>query len=465
MSLSNIIIYETQKEVAKALAGVDDVSVIDEYGYTPLIEAVIVDDIEKVKMVVEAKADINQTDITGRTALHWAVFNNNINIAEYLLDCGADANIYNMVSEPIIVKTLLKQDKALIKKFCDNGADLTVAHDYINTKLLGHRFELQGSVDIVTSDGRFAEVDFEGFYLEFSLALITHSLKLFREQYISRMLCDWFDEIDKTAEALQTAQQWLKYDHYLLDPSAHDVEIQRWCKQDPLVVPINQEAHAFVLVKCGNYFSICDRSEFTEKPDEIPIYYMNKPFRLNKELLMYVVYQKNDIKPLYGLLKQELGLHEIATFPVRSQITGNCSWANVEAVIPILFYMLKADDGTGQTIKKSELLTDSLELFHRWREWDTGRALQFFMQQFRAASPARKASIAALLGDILFQRFSADIEEHVEWAKKIIPILKTRGYEYILDSYIRYYVQENPTKVGANLMKMLDIYEREEDMG
>ena len=53
-TLSNIIIYESAEVLRRALNNTDEVSVIDEYGYTPLIETIIVDDIDKFKLVLEA---------------------------------------------------------------------------------------------------------------------------------------------------------------------------------------------------------------------------------------------------------------------------------------------------------------------------------------------------------------------------------------------------------------------------
>ena len=464
-SLSQIIIHADLDAVRQSLIPIEDVSYIDEYGYTPLIEAIIVDDINKVLLLLEAGADVNQPDMTGRSPLHWAVFNNNFTILQHLLKAGADANAYSIVSEPVLTRPLLRGQNQFKDALVEHGASLPFVYDYINAKLLGHRFELVGSVDIVDPNGVFAEVDFEGFYLEFCLALIAHSLQTFRHQYVSRTLSPWFKDVDKIIAALSQAQVWPKYDHYLLNASSHFTEIQGWLKQDPLVIPISQEGHAFTLVKCGELFAICDRSERLTTEDSIAIYYMNRPSRLSVDLIVDVVYQKCEIEAIVSHLKQTLGLFEITKIPLRSQITGNCSWSNVEAIIPVLFYMLHAVDEGRKKRSKDSLVTDSLELFFRWRDWDTGRSLQFCMQNYESASPARKASITALLAAVMVQRLSADIEDHVVWAKQIIPFLKQRDYAYVLESYMATYVNAAPTEVGRNLVKLLSIYEREEDLG
>jgi hypothetical protein len=464
-SLSEVIINDDVAALQSALLHTKDVNYLDEYGYTPLIESVIVNDIDKLRLLLQASADVDQKDITGRTALYWAVFNNNYDIGKELLQANANPNLYNMTSEPVLSRPLLRNDCPYKDLLLKHGADLSFAYDYINAKLLGHRFELVGSVDIVDTNSIFTEVDFEGFHMEFCLALIANSVGVFRKQYVSRTISAWFEKLDVIINALYRAEKWVKYDHYLLDASAHRQEIQRWLKEgDALIVPVSQQGHAFTLIKYGGFFSIGDRSDFQSKDDVIPIYYMNRPSRLTADLVMEIAYNKNKIESIANVLKQELGLVEVASLPLRSQITGNCSWANVEAVIPVLFYMLHASEAPGKKKNKGSIVDDSFELFYRWREWDTGRSLQFCMQEYKLASPARKAFITSLLAAILVQRLSAASEDHLAWAKRIIPYLKKKDYRYVLDSYIVTYCVKTPTDVGKNLQEMLDIYDREEEL-
>ena len=66
------------------------------------------------------------------------------------------------------------------------GADPEFALDYINTKLLGHRYELRGYADIVDQEGRFTELSYEGFILEFTLDVVRQSLADFKNNYAAR---------------------------------------------------------------------------------------------------------------------------------------------------------------------------------------------------------------------------------------------------------------------------------------
>ena len=101
------------------------------------------------KALLAAGADVDMPDLTGRTALHWAVDNANQVLAQVLLEAKANPNRYTVASQPVLSKSILRHDapmKALLTRF---SADTTFANDYINAKLLGHRFELSGYVDIV----------------------------------------------------------------------------------------------------------------------------------------------------------------------------------------------------------------------------------------------------------------------------------------------------------------------------
>lgn len=439
----------------------ESISYLDEYGYTPLIEAVIIDDVEKVDILLALGADVKQKDTTGRSALHWAVDNESFEICEHLLKKGADANSYNISSEPLLVKPILRHQDALKALLLEHGASPTFAYDYINAKMIGHQFELTGSVDIVASDGKFCEVDYEGFYLELSLDLIRFSLLNFRRNYAARSISVWFDRIDAICDALDYARHLQQYDHYLIKLKQRQVEIPKIVINDNMIIPISQVGHAMSIIRCGNLLAICDRAADSEPHDYIPIFYMNKPYKLTSDFIQNLMFQKHDIQTVHRLVKQELALHAITKLPMPDQVIGNCSWANVEAIIPSLKFMLALNDPSLQ-LSEDEKLADSLELYYRWHDWESSRTLQFITQEFKEATPQRKASIAALLAGVLFQKTSAEDPEHVERAKRIIKILKTKGYEYILESYLKFYARERKTKAGENLVNLLKIYERDE---
>lgn len=460
MDLTQAILHSDTTVLKQILQRTDTINYLDEYGYTPLIQAVVINSVEKAELLLNHGADPNQKDITGRTALHWAVSNDDVDFSKLLLNYKADPNSYNVASEPILAKAIMRSNTLLKKLLIEYGGSTNFANDYIKVKLLGHRYELIGSVDIVDTKEVFTEVDYEGFYLESSIDLIRYSLNEFRENFASRAIYNWFDTIDTIYNSLTQAQKLLKHDHYLAKQQDQLQATHHFLEQDNFILPINQQGHAFSVVKSGQLLAIVDRAKDSLPNDRIPIYYINRKAQLTPNLIYPMAFERQDIKMIHQNLKQSLSLQEIESLPIPDQRIGNCSWANIEATIPVMKLMMNFN-GSKTASDKNSLIADSLELFNRWRHWDRERALQFVIADFKLASPARQASIAALLAAILFQHCLATNDEHFAIAERIIPIITGRGYEYLIDSYKKFYINDRSTKAGANLLALLDRYQRE----
>lgn len=97
-----------------------------------------------------------------------------------------------------------------------------------------------------------------------------------------------------------------------------------------------------------------------------------------------------------------------------------------------------------------------MAFYDEWVAWDKERAIDECIQRFYLANPPRKASIAAMLGGVLFQACNAENKRHLEMAEKILKILTLPDYEYILKSYLEEYCIKRLTKKGNNLLKILD---------
>lgn len=158
------ILFGTLKGVEQFILAGADIEQTDEYGFSPLIEATIANKNDVVALLLEYGAVIDNADTTGRTALHWAVDNHNLALCELLLANKADANAYTTAGQPVLVYPLLRQQIELKKLLYRYGAKLSFAQDFIQAKLLGHRYELIGQVDLVNAAGRFIEINYEGFF-------------------------------------------------------------------------------------------------------------------------------------------------------------------------------------------------------------------------------------------------------------------------------------------------------------
>lgn len=452
MSISDTIIYGSLAEVEAKLRQDPQINFVDEYGFTPLIQTAIMNDMDKGELLLDHGADVNLRDLTGGSALHWTVENNNLPFSQLLLNYQADPNAYTLGSEPVLVKPVLRKQKNCRNLLVKAGASVDFARDYINTKLLGHRFELTGFADIVDHKERFVEVDFEGFILEFTIGVILNSLQDYRANFSARHLKHSFDLIGKLIKAFAVAAQLIRFQHYQVDLSAHAVILNAWLNQEILIIPVAYEGHAISFVKYGHLLAKCDRSQNDLFIDNVVIFQVTRPHVLTKEFLKQIMYKRQTKHFVDVELPNLLGLKRINKLSIGSQISGNCSWANIESCVPVIWFLLSAN-------QDKEDAREALAFYYQWLEWDKSRALHFCLQSFETSDRARRASKAAILAAILFQRCSADVQSDIDRAYKIVPILKTPGYEYILKSYIEIYCHRNPSPAGDNLRKLLQICE------
>src|SRR5207253_4501378 len=119
----------------------------------------------------------------------------------------------------------------------------------------------------------------------------------------------------------------------------------------------------------------CDRGENSIGGQSVVIYKINNPSRLNADLIKDLLYTKQSEQSVTEGIISVLDLEPIDDLPIRSQVIGNCSWANTEATLPTMLYLLSSLQN------KDEILT----IYHSWREWDKDRALHRLMVTFTRA--------------------------------------------------------------------------------
>jgi hypothetical protein len=454
MTFSKQIIFGTDADVADALAKGAEVNVVDEYGYTPLIQTAIVDSISKAEMLLKAEAAVDFTDLTTRTALHWAASNGNYEMCKLLLHYGANPNHYTNAGQPVLVMPFLRKQKNIQKLLINHGAKLSFAQDFINAKLLGHRFELEGRVDIIDHQGTFIEVELEGFYLEFSLEIVAQSLRDFRVNFGGKHLRKYFTKADRAANALQAAIELIKYQHYLIDVDKYAKRIDNLLTHEPLVLPISFGGHAITFIKMGDWLIRCDRGEFGRKNGTVILYYMRNSHLFSKSFSKELLYKRQYRQFIdLGLIKQ-LGLEPKWKLPISEQKAGNCSWANVEAVVPAVMFLLLLEEQGSENIASFQ--ETAMHFYNEWVEWDRSRELHFCLESFHESSQARKASKAALLAAILFQACRYDSLKDQQKVAKILPILTLPDYKYILKSYFQVFGKDKHNEYMDNLRNFLD---------
>ena len=450
MTIANDIINHRMPEFDAYLQDGNSLDDIDEYGFTPLIECAITRQPEIAEQLLKRGVEVNKPDVTGRSPLHWAVDNNDLEMTRLLLTRGADANAYTRNGLSVLVYPVLRGQDPIKHSLYQHGAKLDFAQDFINGKLLGHRFELQGDVDIVNAKGEFIELDYEGFILEFTVAVLKDSLRRFISSYTTRHLRNQFPLLYTIMEAFADAAQLLQLQHMprLDDQSLRT--IQQVLQRAPmLILPAASRGHAMCFIRYKQWWAKIDRGENSLQEGSVNIYRITRPEEINLEFIHDFLYKKQSRRYFHQMINRQLGLVPIAQLPISSQISGNCSWANVQAVIPVAYVMQQMTDNHVNS-------NEALGVYDQWVEWDKDRSLDECIQRFYLASPQRKASIVAMLGGVLFQACNHENSLHLERAEKILSILTLPDYYYVLKSYLDEYCVKRLTPKGNNLLKILD---------
>lgn len=458
MTLTEEILQGNESAVRQLLASGADVNELDIYGYTPLIEAAIANNKDIAELLISYEADVNKKDLVGGTALHWAVENYNLPLCELLLKQGADPNAYFDYGQPVLVQPLLRRQHDLKELLYRYGANLKFAQDYINTKLISHRFELVGRVYILDAVEKFIEIDFEGFILEFTISIIQDSLISFRNNFAARNLRSHFKEFDQIIAAFQIASELIKYQQYMVDIAQHQDRIAKLVSRELILMPMGYEGHAITFVRYRNLFAKCDRGENSRRNPSVMIYHMANKAAFNTDFIKHLLYKKQKSWFVTEGIVKALDLTQIADLPLPSQLTGNCSWANVEAVIPTMLYMFWLEKNLQLTAVDNKRYQDSaMAIYKQWQEWDKDWALHQCVESFYDANPARKASKAALLAAVLFQTCHYTVPGDLQRANKILAVLAEHDYQYVLDSYLKVYKN---TQAGRNLLELIDLYSK-----
>ena len=450
MSISSDIINLKTPDLEFYIQNGDSIDDIDEYGFTPLIEAAITRQLNIAKLLIDKGANVNKADVTGRTPLHWAVDNADLEMTKLLLQHNADANAYSSAGLSALVYPILRAQPEIKHLLYQHHAKLDFAMDFIYAKLIGHRFELEGDVDILNAQGESIELDFEGFILEFTVAVIKDSLRKFTSSYSTRHLRSSFSTIYEIIDALSVADDLLKFQHSP-NLSADDHQKIKQLIQIPLLIlPAASRGHAMCFVRYQDWWAKIDRGENSQREGTVNIYRMHKPEALNLNFVLDFLYKKQNRQYFHQSIHSILGLERLLQLPIPAQISGNCSWANIQAVLPTAFVLLHLQD-----IKQYQA-KEALNIYEQWIEWDKDRALDECIQRFYAAEPRRKASFASILATVLFRLSDDEKREDLARAEKILPILMLADYYYILKSYLDIYCIKRLTRKGNNLLKLLD---------
>ncbi|MFZ4077473.1 MAG: Dot/Icm T4SS effector AnkH/LegA3 [Legionellaceae bacterium] len=452
MTIANDIIQCLEPNFEHYVAQGGSLDEVDEYGFTPLIETVITRQPHLATQLLKLHAPVDGRDVTGRTPLLWAVDNDDVSFARLLLNAGANPNAYGRNGLSSLVYPVLRGHHELKHLLYQFGANLDFAQDFILGKLIGHRFELKGDVDILNAANEFIELDYEGFILEFTVAVIRDALRRFVSSYSSRHLRHTFPFLYVIMDAFDVANEFLKLQNHVSLNAGDRSRIADLLESRMLIFPAANRGHAFSFIRYQQWWAKIDRGENSLKEGSVNIYHLGRPNALTVDFIEQFLYQKQPRRYFHQDINRILQLTPAFKMPISSQIAGNCSWANVQAVVPVAYAMQQLDEHMPSHVKFEE----AMSLYDDWVEWDKDRAIDECVQRFYIAPEMRRASLASMLGAVLFHTCDASDARHLERAEKILPVLTLPDYRYILQSYLRHYCVKRLTIKGNNLLKLLD---------
>ena len=451
-TLAEAIIYDKESSVIKTIKAGADVNETDQYGFRPLIQAVICKKKKVLQCLLEYGADLEQTDFLGRTPLQWASDREEFEFCEILLQANANPNHYSADGQPILVNPILREQLELVNLFVKFNANTQFAQDFISAKLIGHRFELTGEADIVSPDGKFIPLSFEGFYLEFSTNLLQRSLNNFVNSIDGQKFESFHGKLQKILTAMKYATQLTGFSKHK-NKSPFENDINDILTQELLLIPAAYKGHAITFVKYKNLWAKCDRG-VGNIANTVIIYEIGNPFALTRELYYKILYEPKTEEFVKQEIKEILNLTTIKTLPTRSQLVGNCSWANIETSVPTMLFMLSYNPQLHSKQNLNKLQKSIYNFYHTWINWDKNFALDEALEDFELACTLRKLSKAIILGGILIQRSSASDKSDVLRAKKILSILTQPNFQFILENYRKIYFKKIAGKVGEKVKKL-----------
>ena len=116
--------------------------------YTVLHYAAFLDDLDRVKLLIEKGADVNAKNILHTTPLFFAADNDNLEMVKLLVENGADVNIRNYDDgNPALFIAALKGNWEMFQYLVENGADILIENGDGCSAL--HAAAEGGNLDIV----------------------------------------------------------------------------------------------------------------------------------------------------------------------------------------------------------------------------------------------------------------------------------------------------------------------------
>ena len=125
-----------------------------------LIEAIVADDYETVKKLLETEVDVNVVGNYGAIPLDWTLFTDNYEMFLFLLENGADPNLQTSHSTSLMAAAAYESDHRFLEAAIAHGGDVNLvslndSQTPLFSAVMGRRFK---NIDILLEKG--ANIDY-----------------------------------------------------------------------------------------------------------------------------------------------------------------------------------------------------------------------------------------------------------------------------------------------------------------
>jgi len=364
-------------------------------GATPLNAAAMVGDLNYIVPLVDMGADVNTTDYFGFTPLLNSIFFEEYNAANYFLTLpNVDVNIaceYYGIT-PLIISffdediqtmdaiilhpsfdptynTILFQDDGLTQHMNDLGlyADESIIEAFHLTKLLAHRYDLDGTFSLAGLNYTDNSFSYEGYSNDLSVAAFTQSYECFLNNVIlTSTIPLWANN------ALASALDTLQFQNNNDDASLF---CNRFFDGQSILIASGWDMHAVEIVMHQDRLYRCNRGDDSDGIHGIEEFLITMPNNLTPSIINTMMQASGSLEFLQYDLIDILGLVKVGEIENPSQTVGNCTWTSLEAGLEALIITHLLSEG----IDTESAHHFAKQTFELWEEFDMTHGLEDFI--------------------------------------------------------------------------------------
>ncbi len=298
----------------------------------------------------------------------------------------------------------------------------------LDTRMLGHRFSLKGSLTYIAVDQKeMREVVLTGMSHQRSVPVFYSALHAFTSQIdiqsspaLKNRFAAITDIVRKSLRYFNLTQRFNS-----LEEKTKNEIFEQWlndCKQDISIIYTGYPGHAIsIVISGGTTLYRCNRGGCSNINDIVEQYTITNPKVLTVEVLKKIILEDDrETNKVYiqNELHSLLGLKLINIIKGKSQSVGNCGWASKKAGLRALIH---ASLSRNLNLKsKAELEAVLKSDYKKWSSFDKTAFFDYYLKKY-----AQHSVLPAVLRRMLCTHYDPKNEKDMALGTKVITILKS----------------------------------------